>query len=500
LDSAGNLYISDTFNARIRKVDASSGLISTIAGNGNFGNTGDGGPATSAEVDVTEGIAVDGVGNIYLSSVPDTIRKVDAITGIITTIAGDGYFGYGGDGGTATMAELNYPQGLALDAAGSIYIADADNYVVRKVSFTGLTAAPVFSLAAGTYTGPQTVTITDSTQNAAIYYTTDGTNPTTASNLYSSPIMVSASETVQAIAVATGYAQSPETSAAYTITSATGSAAATVTATPSATTITNNQSDIVQISVAGSNGQATPTGTVTLSSGSYTSQETLSSGGANFTIAAGTLSNGANTLTAAYSGDPTFASATATTTITVSPVVITVPAPSPISPGAATTATVTLSAGSNYSGKMNLACTLTASPNGAVSLPTCGLNPASVMIATGGSVTTILTVNTTAASGSALVQPSRLRPWELGSGTVLAGLLMFGTSSRRRRWMLLLALLCIFVAAGVGCGGGGVSGGGQSNSAVTPATTAGSYTFTVTGTDSTNLKITSSASVTVAVQ
>jgi hypothetical protein len=180
--------------------------------------------------------------------------------------------------------------------------------------------------------------------------------------------------------------------------------------------------------------------------------------------------------------------------------VITVPAPSPISPGAATTATVTLSAGSNYSGKMNLACTLTASPNGAVSLPTCGLNPASVTIATGGSVTTILTVNTTAASGSALVQPSRLRPWELGSGTVLAGLLMFGTSSRRRRWMLLLALLCVFVAAGVGCGGGGVSGGGQSNSAVTPATTAGSYTFTVTGTDSTNLKITSSASVTVAVQ
>jgi sugar lactone lactonase YvrE len=498
LDSAGNLYISDSFNARIRKVDASTGLISTVAGNGNFGNTGDGGPATSAEVSVTEGIAVDGAGNIYLSNGPETIRKVDATTDVITTIAGDGYFGYGGDGGTATMAELNYPQGLALDAAGSIYIADADNYVVRKVSFTGLTAAPMFSLAAGTYTGPQTVTITDSTQGATIYYTTDGTNPTTASNLYSSPIIVSATEKLQAIAVATGYAQSPETSAAYTITSAVGSATATVTATPSATTITNDQSVTVQIAVAGSSGQATPAGTVTLSSGSYTSQQTLSSGAATFTIAAGTLSSGADTLTADYSGDPIFASATATTTITVSPVVITVPAPSPVSPGASTTATVTLSAGSNYSGKMNLACTLTASPNGAVSLPTCSLNPASVTIANNGSGTAIMTVNTTAASGSALVQPPGLNPWGLGGGAVLVGLLMFGTPSRRR-WMLLLALICVFVGAVVGCGGGGAGGGGQSNGAVTPATTEGNYTFTVTGTDSTNAKITSSANITVTV-
>jgi sugar lactone lactonase YvrE len=498
LDSAGNLYISDTFNARIRKVDASTGLISTVAGNGIFGNTGDGGPATSAEISVTEGIAVDGAGSIYLSNGPDTIRKVDATTGIITTIAGDGYFSYGGDGGEATMAELNYPQGLALDSTGSVYIADADNYAVRKVSFAGLVGAPMFSLAAGTYTGPQTVSITDSTQGAVIYYTIDGSTPTTASGIYSSPITVSASETLQAIAVA-GSAQSPETSAAYTITAANGTATATVTATPSATIITSNQSVTVQISVAGSNGQATPTGTVTLSSGSYTSQETLSSGAANFTIPAGTLSNGANTLTAAYSGDPTFASATATTTITVSQVVITVLAPSPVSPGAAATATLTLSAGSNYSGNMNLTCALAASPTGAVSLPTCSLNPASVTIATGGSGITILTVNTTAASGGATVQPFRLNPWGLGGGAVLTGLLMFGPPSRRR-WMSLLALLSVFVVVGVvGCGGGGTGNGGQSHGTIAPSTTAGSYTFTVTGTDSTNAKITSSANVTVTV-
>lgn len=501
LDFAGNLYISDSINARIRKVDASTGLITTVAGNGLFGNTGDGGRATSAEVNVTEGIAVDRAGNIYLSNWPGTLRKVDAATGIISTIAGDGYFSYGGDGGAATMAELNYPQGLALDSAGSVYIADAANYVVRKISFVGAAAAPVFSLPAGTYIGPQTVTISDSTQGAVIYYTTDGSTPTTASSVYGSSITVSASETLQAIAVATGYAQSPEASAAYAITSAIGSATATLTATPSATTITNNQSVTIQIAVAATSGQAAPTGTVTLSSGSYTSQQTLSSGAATFTIAAGTLSNGANTLTAAYSGDPTFGVATATTTITVSQVVITLPSPAPVSPGTGATATVTLSAGSNYSGKMNLTCTLTASPKGAVSLPTCGLNPASVTITTGGSGTTILTVNTTAASGTALLQPSRLNPWGLGGGAVLAGLLIFGAPSRRR-WMLLLALpFCVLaIASFVGCGGSGTnSGGGQSNGGTTPATTAGSYTFTVTGTDSTNSTITSSANIIVTV-
>jgi len=501
LDSAGNLYISDFYNARIRKVDASTGLISTVAGNGYFGNSGDGGPAISAEVDVTEGVVVDGAGNIYLSNWPDTIRKVDATTGVVTTIAGDGYFSYGGDGGAATMAELNSPQGLALDKAGSLYIADANNHVVRRVSFAGPAAAPVFSLVAGTYTGPQTVTITDSTPGAAIYYTLDKTTPTTASSVYSSPITVSATETLQAIAVATGYAQSAETSAAYTITSAIGSATATVTATPSATSITNEQSVTVQIAVAGGSGQTTPTGIVTLSSGSYSSQQTLSGGSATFTIAAGTLIGGANTLTAAYSGDATFATATATTTVTVSQVVITVPAPSPVSPGTGVTATVTLSAGSNYSGKMNLTCTLSASPKGAVSLPTCSLNPASVTIATGGSGTAILTVNTTAASGSALLRPVRLNPWGLGGGAVLAGLLMFGAPLRRRwKWMLVLPFFVLAFAGMVGCGGGGTSGGGgQSGGGTTPATTAGSYTFTVTGTDSANANIASSTNITVTV-
>jgi sugar lactone lactonase YvrE len=135
-DHSQNLYITDSGNARIRKVDTSNGIITTIAGNGIQGNSGDGGLATAAEVDLSSesGIAVDGTGNVYFSNWPDTIRKVDAIIGGITTIAGDGYFAYGGDGGAATMAELYGPAGLALDLAGNLYIADSFNYVVRKVT------------------------------------------------------------------------------------------------------------------------------------------------------------------------------------------------------------------------------------------------------------------------------------------------------------------------------------------------------------------------------
>jgi sugar lactone lactonase YvrE len=219
-DSLGNLYIADVGNARIRKVEQSTGVITTVAGNGTSGSTGDGGQALQAEIGldtVGNQVAIDGAGDMYFSQWPYTVRKVDAISGIVSTIAGDGYFALGGDGGAATMAEIEYPEGLSLDASGSLYIADYGNHAVRKVTFPGPAPAPTFSLAAGTYVGSQTVSISDSVQGAAIYYTTDGSAPTTASNLYGGAITVSATETLKAIAVASGYTESGVTSAAYTI-------------------------------------------------------------------------------------------------------------------------------------------------------------------------------------------------------------------------------------------------------------------------------------------
>ena len=137
VDGSGNLYIADTCNNRIRKVSA-TGIITTVAGNGSAGYSGDGGPATSAQLSLPAGVAVDGSGNLYIAdSGNNRIRKVSA-TGIITTVAGNGSPGYSGDGGPATSAQLNQPAGVAVDASGNLYIADSSNNRIRKVSATGI--------------------------------------------------------------------------------------------------------------------------------------------------------------------------------------------------------------------------------------------------------------------------------------------------------------------------------------------------------------------------
>lgn len=136
VDGAGDVYIADSFNYRIRKVD-SSGIISTIAGDGWGGAIGDGGPATSAELNEPEDVALDSHGNLYISDAANSkIRRIDA-SGIITTLAGNGNFGFGGDGGPATSAEVNFPTGVAADSSGNVYIADFQNSRIRKVNTAG---------------------------------------------------------------------------------------------------------------------------------------------------------------------------------------------------------------------------------------------------------------------------------------------------------------------------------------------------------------------------
>ena len=136
-DVPGNLLIPDPGNVRVRQVSI-YGRLSTMAGNGSYGYTGDGGPATAAEVGWIAGSAVDIYGNIYLGSYESNIiRKVDTF-GIITTFAGTGTRSYGGDGGPATAAQLSYPYGVATDGHGNVYIADYGNYRIRKVNTAGI--------------------------------------------------------------------------------------------------------------------------------------------------------------------------------------------------------------------------------------------------------------------------------------------------------------------------------------------------------------------------
>lgn len=157
VDAAGNLYISDTGNQRVRKVTP-GGVITTLAGTGTAGFNGDGGPAANAQVNRPGDIAADLAGNVYIADTYNSrVRKV-ATSGTIATVAGSGAAGYSGDGGAAVLASLNYPSGVAVDGAGTVYVADSSNHMVRKVDASGIitTAAGTTVTGSGGDGGPAT--------------------------------------------------------------------------------------------------------------------------------------------------------------------------------------------------------------------------------------------------------------------------------------------------------------------------------------------------------
>ena len=193
VDSVRNvIYIADTYNHRIRKVD-SLGVITTVVGSingtgdaGNFdqnpqGFRGDGGAATSAQLDSPRSVAVDSAGNLYIADTGNNrIRKVDT-NGIITTVAGGGYVGYSGDGGEATIAKLGLPHAVVCDSAGNLYIADTYNNVIRKVTFATTSVDTTFTTLAGT-AGSQGSA--DGTGSAALFNYPNGVAVDATGNVY----------------------------------------------------------------------------------------------------------------------------------------------------------------------------------------------------------------------------------------------------------------------------------------------------------------------------
>jgi sugar lactone lactonase YvrE len=162
VDAQGDVYIADTLNNRVVKVTP-KGKISTVAGNGTAGYSGDGGRATSAKLSEPTGVALDAKGDLYIADASNNvIRRVDVKTGVITTVAGDfaadkasdGLGGFSGDGGAATSARLNDPQGVAVDGAGDLFIADTFNNAVREVIPAGTISTVVNAAPAAGGTPP----------------------------------------------------------------------------------------------------------------------------------------------------------------------------------------------------------------------------------------------------------------------------------------------------------------------------------------------------------
>ncbi len=199
VDSAGNLYVSDSNNRRIRKVTA-DGVINTVAGKGTPGSGGDGGPATEALFGHPTGVAVDATGNLYIvdegnQGVPSVVHKVTT-DGVMWTVAGTGPPGYAGDGGPATAAQLSYPQAVAVDPAGTLYIVDLGNRRGRKVSdgtistFAGTTttggdggaaaAAQLLAPSDVVVDGAGNLYVADTFNHRILKVTTDGTIRTVA--------------------------------------------------------------------------------------------------------------------------------------------------------------------------------------------------------------------------------------------------------------------------------------------------------------------------------
>jgi hypothetical protein len=360
-------------------------------------------------------------------------------------------------------------------------------------------AEPIFSFPAGTYKTGLDLSISDSTRDSVLFYTLDGTTPTSDSTYFSphdTIFILKPTQTVKAVAIAPQYLDSDSAVAAYQV-----GASSTITVTPSATTIQADASLTVNVTLGDASGKPTPTGTVTLTSGSYTSAATtIATGVATVSIPSNSLAVGNDILTATYSGDAVYAAgnASAAVAVTAAPSFSIAGAALTVAGGATigNTSSITITP-SAFTGSVALTAAITTSPAGASNLPTLSFGattPVNITSASAGSAT--LTVATTAppVCSTAMARPSSRST--LGRRAVWACVLLAFIPLRRRKARLLFGALALLCACAVGmnaCGGGSNVG---SCTAVNSGTTPGSYTITVTGT-SASLTETSTIKLTV---
>jgi trimeric autotransporter adhesin len=563
VDSAGNLYIADTYNNRIRKVAVGSGIITTVVGNGTEGYSGDNGPATSAEMFQPNAVAVDSAGNLYIADAGnDRIRKATAATGIMTTVAGNGTDGYSGDGGPATDAELGRLQGVAVDSAGDFYIAS--NYTVRMVNTAGIitTVAGNNTQASTGDGGPATsasltpggvaldsagnlyipgeygVRIVSASAGALNFPTAPIGSPSTTqavavTNIGNAPLSFAVPASGQNPSIPVGFtldsssscpqpSLAPGASCTFAFDFVSGTSSVNGTASITDNALNANLTQTVQLSGGPGNTVATTT-TVNVATPVYgqtqisatilaTAGTVVPVGSVVFTVdgavqpAVQVNSTGVATLPAAVSnplavGSHTigasytssiggFTNSIATRIFSVGPappppsVTIAPNAPSlSVAPGSSVTDTLTITSVGGYAGSLQLSCS---------NLPqnaTCSFQPATVTLSgTSGPQTAVVTIQT-AGGTAALHRPisftAQGSPARLAAAFWAPGLLVIALASRKRRmsahWVVALALLAgTLVVSGCGGGGSSTASAPPNTPPSTPSTPAGSSTVQIT--------------------
>jgi subtilase family serine protease len=421
------------------------------------------------------------VGGSYSFSIPAGDLAIGADTLTVTYSGDSTYAAATNSSGTVTVNGLT--ASVTASAASSI---NSNQPLTVTGTVTGSDGTPTGTV---TLTGKQTGTVGSYTSPAtAINSSTGGYSITIPANTFSATGIVmltvtySGNSTYNAGATGTASVQMTYVSTPLVLVT-----------TPSSQAYTGESLNVTA-TMDGSG--VTPTGTVTLTSGSYSSgAQTLLNGSYTFTIPALTLSVGMDPLTVTYSPDSIssliYSSATGTNYVTESTGSYSLAAtpPASIAPGGSATSTITVSSSTFYSGTVTLTCALTNYPSGAVYLPSCSSGSNTVTLSSGTiSGTATITVSTTAATAS-LAYPKLPGRGQgngrglsgAGGGAVLAFLLFLGIPARRRSWRSMLSILIVMAALGslAACGGGGSTNSGSTG---TPGTSSGTYTFTVTGT------------------